>query len=238
MVQESALGRLSQLSSATNGVFRGRDALRLGASRNQLTALIRDGVVVRELPDTYSMTSAPRSSEQRLRAALLWAGEGSAGRSAAELFGLEGVRAPKPEIVVERSHRQRTPGVVVHRATSRDALMLRSQHGFRTTGVEATLVALAAVLDAEAFEVACEDARRRRLTSIPAIGAYLDRYARGGRSGVGALRRLLRDLNPEYAARSTLEDSRDQRAAPARRRHGLSPGARRHQGFVSAIRWP
>jgi very-short-patch-repair endonuclease len=66
-------------------------------------------------------------------------------------------------------------------------------------------VALAAKLDEEAFEVACEDARRRRLTSMPALRAHLDRFAMPGRPGVGAVRRLLADLDPTHPSHSTLE---------------------------------
>jgi hypothetical protein len=71
--------------------------------------------------------------------------------------------------------------------------------------VEATLLRLAHLLDDEAFEVACEDARRRRLTSVPALRAYLDRHGRKGRPGVGAMRGLLEQLDPAHPANSTLE---------------------------------
>jgi very-short-patch-repair endonuclease len=207
MARESALGKLSELSSDTHGVFRGREAVKLGATRNQLTALVNAQVITRELPDTYRMAAVARSSEQRLRAALMWAGDGAAaaGRSAGEVYGLEGVRARAPEIVVAPSCRVRAAGVIVHRGAERPALMVRSHRGVAVTGVEATLVSLAATLSAEAFEIACEDARRRRLTSIPALKAYLDRYGRAGRPGVGAMRQLLAELDPIHAARSTLE---------------------------------
>jgi very-short-patch-repair endonuclease len=91
--------------------------------------------------------------------------------------------------------------------TTRDhaSLMIRTHRGIRVTGVEATLVALAVSLDAETFEVACEDARRRRLTSVPALRAYLERFGRPGRPGVPALRALLQQLDPVHAARSVLE---------------------------------
>jgi hypothetical protein len=72
--------------------------------------------------------------------------------------------------------------------------MVRTVNGLPTTGVEATLLRLAHLLDAESFEIACEDARRRRLTSIPALHRYLERYAKRGRPGVTALRRLLHEL--------------------------------------------
>jgi hypothetical protein len=41
MTRESAMGKLSQLSSATLGVFCGCAAVKLGVTRNQLTALLR-----------------------------------------------------------------------------------------------------------------------------------------------------------------------------------------------------
>jgi Transcriptional regulator, AbiEi antitoxin len=84
LVQESVAGALSRLSVVNIGVFRGRDAVRRGVTRNQLTAAIEAGVVERILPDTYRMTAAQASDEQRLRGALLWAGEtaAAAGRSA------------------------------------------------------------------------------------------------------------------------------------------------------------
>ena len=83
--------------------------------------------------------------------------------------------------------------------------MMRRVRGIAVTGIECTLLRLAAELDDEAFEIAFEDARRRRLTSIPAVEAYLDRFARPGRPGVQPLRRALHQLDPDHPARSTLE---------------------------------
>jgi very-short-patch-repair endonuclease len=207
MAYESAIGVLSRLSAPSLGVFRGQRAVALGVSRKQIAALRAAGVVDRVLADTYRMTAVGRSAEQALRAALLWAGDQSAaaGCSAAELYGLEGVRACSPEIVVPRSRRSRAASVVVHHSDDPAALMLRRRRDLRVTGVEPTLVALAATLDNEALEIACEDARRRRLTSVPALRSYLQRHGRPGRPGIAALRNLLDELDPVHAARSTLE---------------------------------
>ena len=157
-------------------------------------------------PDTYVMTAVAPSNEQALRAALMWAGDQSAatGRSGGELYVLEGVLAPTPEIVVPAGLRLRAEGVVVHRSDDRDALMVRRVRGLAVTGVEPTLLSLAHSLDAHAFEVACEDARRRRLTSVPSLHAYLERFGTG-RPGARALRVLLDQLDPRHPARSTLE---------------------------------
>ncbi|MDQ1447554.1 MAG: hypothetical protein QOC79_525 [Actinomycetota bacterium] len=207
MTHERPLGALSRLSASSLGVFRGRDAIDLGVTRKQIVALAKTGAVERVLVDTYRMTAVSRSSEQSLRAALLWAGPEAiaAGRSAAEIYRLEDIHAPKPEILVPRRQRLRAAGVTVHRSDDRAAQMIRQHRGLLVTGTEPTLVALACSLPAEAFEIACEDARRRRLTSVPALRAYLDHHGRPGRPGIAALRHLVNELDPIHAARSTLE---------------------------------
>jgi hypothetical protein len=207
MDQSAALGALSELAASQCGVFRGRDAAARGVTRRQIAVLQRNGVIARELPDTYRFAAVDRSAEQWLRAALLWADDDAAadGRSAAAWYGLEGVRPGEPEVVVGRPVRRRCDRVRVRRTTALDALMIRTVRGLPITGVEATLVRLAHVLDDEALEVACEDARRRQLTGIPALHAYLDRFARPGQRGVAPLRALLTALDPVHPSRSTLE---------------------------------
>jgi very-short-patch-repair endonuclease len=207
MQHEPPITELSRLSAESLGVFHRIDAARHGISRKQLARLHTNGVIERVLPGTYRIVAVAPSSEQALRAALLWAGEHAvvAGASAGELYRLEGVRAARPEIVVPRSVRATDPGVIVRHSDDRRALMVRRVRSLPVTGVECTLVALAHLLDGEAFEVACEDARRRRLTSVPALRAYLERFGTRGRPGVAATRRLLGDLDPAHPARSTLE---------------------------------
>jgi hypothetical protein len=201
LTRESAVATISRLSAPEKGVFRGHRAVGLGVTRNQLTALSRAGVIERVLPDVYRMTAVAPSNAQSLRAALLWGGPDAAAfaSSAAQVYGLEGVRACIPEIAVPRDH-ARTAGVIVHRPEDFAALRVRRRSGLRVTGVEPTLVALASALDAEAFEIACEDARRRQLTSVTALRTYLDRCP--GRPGAAALRHLLDELDPVHASRS------------------------------------
>ena len=206
MVSESAHGTLSRLSESSFGVFRGRSVVESGVTRKQIATLEASGVVERLLPDTYRMTAVQRSRAQSLVAALLWAGSTASayGRSAGEVYRLEGVRAAMPEIVVLPTSRVRSGRIIVHRAQNRRALLLRRFHGLPVTGIEPTLVALAAVLDAEAFEIACEDARRRGLTSVPALRAYLQGVG-SHRPGNTVLSGLLAQIDPKHAARSTLE---------------------------------
>jgi hypothetical protein len=207
MAQESPFSVLSKLSGSSLGVFRGSAAIALGVNRNRLTSFIADGVLERVLPDTYRLTAVPDCREQQLRAALLWAGDeaAAAGRSAGHLVRLEGVRPTLPEIAVPRTNRRRSSSVVVHQVTDRAALMTREVKGLRVTGIEATMSSLAFTLAAEDLEIACEDARRRHLTSVPALRAYLARFSRPGRSGTAALTAMLDALDPREPSRSTLE---------------------------------
>jgi hypothetical protein len=205
--RESPIAVLTRLAAPTRGAFRGRAAVKRGVTRKQLGTLRQQGFVERVLPDTYRLAATPRSREQSLCAALLWAGDEAVGdrRSAGTTYGLEGVRTEKPQISVPSTVRRKSEQVDVRYYEDRRPLMVRRVRGLPVTGVEATLMALAHELDAVALEVACEDARRRRLTSIPALRAYLDRHAGSGRDGVRALRGLLDELDPKYPSRSTLE---------------------------------
>jgi very-short-patch-repair endonuclease len=207
MSRKTPIAVVTRLAERSSGAFRGRAAVEAGLSRKQLLTLQHHGAIERVLPDTYRLTAAASSHDQALQAALLWAGPRAAadGRSAAHMYGLEGVRAELPEIVVPTGLRRGTGAVVIRHRDDFRALMVRRVRGIRVTGVEATLLALAHVLEPERFEVACEDARRRRLTSVPALGAYLDRFGRHGRNGVSSLRRLLDELDPAHPANSTLE---------------------------------
>jgi hypothetical protein len=169
--------------------------------------LHRAGLVTRELPDVYRLTAVERTPEQRLRAALLWGGDTAVadGLSAAELYAIEGMRAERAEIAVPANVRARSAQVLTHRIADPAVLMARRQRGFRVVGVERALVSIADRVSGERFEIACEDARRRRLTSVPALRAYLARFDYQRLSGATTTRALLRQLDPTYPSRSTLE---------------------------------
>src|SRR4051812_37401475 len=124
MAPVSALSTVSQLAVDNHGAFRGRDAVSRGVARNQLTRLCALGVLRRVLPDTYAVSATRVCEAQLLRAALLWAGDGSAadGRSAGRLYEFEGVRAQLPEIVVARERSPRHDRVVT--STTRDPASL------------------------------------------------------------------------------------------------------------------
>jgi len=79
MTRKSPIAVLTTLGAPSFGAFRGRAAVAMGVSRKQLGTLQRQGFVVRVLPDTYRLVAATPSHEQRLSAALLWAGDDAVG---------------------------------------------------------------------------------------------------------------------------------------------------------------
>lgn len=153
MDQSAALAVVAALSRAHGGLFRGASAAAHGVSCRQLSTLRASGVVVRELPDTFRLTAVARSGDTRLRA-LLWAGPDAVacGRSTGRCYGLEGVRAVIPEIVVARPANPRSNEVDVTRVESLLRLTPGLHRSIRVTGVEATLVRVAHLLDDEALE--------------------------------------------------------------------------------------
>jgi hypothetical protein len=207
MDANSTIVQLSELCRESLGVFRGRDAVGVGVTRKRLAVLHAAGVIDRELPDVYRLTSVLRSPEQGLRAALLWGGDTAAvdGLSAAQVYALEGVRTDEPEIAISHTRRARSSAVVAHRIKDPAVLMVRQHRGFRVVGPERALVSVAHRLPGEAFEIACEDARRRRLTTVAALRAYLTRFGGQRLPGAPATHALLCMLDPVHPSRSTLE---------------------------------
>ena len=201
-----ALAALSQLSGPSCGVFAGRDAVAAKVSRDQLGTFVAHGVAERVHRDVYRLTAVAPSHEQAVRAALLWAGDGSwaDARSAGAVYGIELREPTTPEIVVLAGGKFRVSGVAVRRVDARAALMPREVRGIRVIGPEAMILSLARLLDDEALEVACEDARRKRLTSVPGLRSYLEKFGRN-RPGAARVRALVDELDPVHPARSTLE---------------------------------
>ncbi len=102
MDRSAAVARISALGAPSCGVISGSSAIAHGVTRRQLADLCAARVLERILPHVYRLTAVPPSEEQRLRAALLWAGLDAVayGRSAGAWYGFEGVRARRAEIAV------------------------------------------------------------------------------------------------------------------------------------------
>lgn len=162
---------------------------------------------IRMCEGTYRLAGFPTGIEQLLIAGCLWAGEGSfvSHRSAAALWGLDGVALDVAEITDAGHRRSPMPGLVVHRADDvRDSD--RGRLGpFVVASVARTLVDLGRVMRPEDVEIALDSALRRRLTSIGRLTARLDLSGTRGRKGAATLARLLAERPAGTPNESALE---------------------------------
>lgn len=182
---------LLELASRQHGLVEWTQAVALGFDDKAIGHRVATGRLFRIHPGVYRIAGAPITREQRVLAAALAAGPGSAvsHRSAAHEWGL----AEFPdiiEIVTPRAQWPRLKGVRVHRSTDLVPNHLTLRRGVPTTKPLRTLVDLGqsapwAVADALELGLA------NRLFSFKAVDAALEEFSRKGRTGIGVLRRIV-----------------------------------------------
>src|SRR4051794_24868280 len=172
-----------------------------GLSRHQISRLRLAHRIEPVHPEIYRLAGAPTTSRQALLAAVLAADCSMAShRSAAELWGIGGVRSVGPEITVPGKARPRLAGVIVHRTDTVYAEDITEIDGIPTTTIPRTALDLGAVLTIDGVEWAMEDAVVWLGTQFSALRDCLDRLAARGRNGCGVLRTLLDARDPAMAA--------------------------------------
>jgi very-short-patch-repair endonuclease len=151
----------------------------------------------------YRVAAVPVGWESVLLAHVLGAGPGAVAshRSAAVLWGLDGVRRGAPELTTTRyRHYVVPPGVRVHRSADLSLVTPAMRDRIPVTPVDRTLLDLGAVVPPGVLHLAVDDARRRGLVDWDALIDVLVRHARRGRRGAGPLRALLEAHAAEVVA--------------------------------------
>jgi very-short-patch-repair endonuclease len=179
---------------------------------------VANGSLVPVHPAVYRVAGSPPCREQRLLAACLAAGAGSAvsHRAAAHEWGL----AEFPdvvEIVTPRAQWPRLKGIRVHRSTDLRAHHVTVRRGIPITKPLRTLIDLGqsapwAVADA------LETGLANRLFGIKAADAALDEFGRRGRTGVGVFREV---MDVRALGRGIPDGLLEPRMARLLRAHGL-----------------
>jgi hypothetical protein len=151
------------------------------------------GAWVWALPNIYRVSSVAPSSEQAAMAATLWsAPDGLVSLTAApSLWGLDGEWATAVHVLLPSSRSLRSPLVTVHHTTDLLPADVATLGPIRLTSPLRTVIDLAAVLDAEALELAIESGLRRRLFSVGQLRWRSEALLGTGRPGSANLRRLL-----------------------------------------------
>jgi hypothetical protein len=198
---------LSRWASAHHGVITIAEALLHGASTHQLRRAVARGELDRAHAGVYRVTAAPRTWEQDLLVAVRAAGDGAMAshRSAAALWGLDGARRGRPEVVTPRHLRSWAPELGrCHESKDLRLAEPTERLAIPCTGLCRTLIDLGAVTRGlEPLQAAVDDAVRRKLCSWDDLLHTLARHSKKGRRGAGPLRAIL-----EECYGSTVPDSR------------------------------
>jgi very-short-patch-repair endonuclease len=193
-------GVISVMDRVTEGIARTQDGLitveqarSAGLSDRSARSRVESGRWERLHPGVYRIAGAPRSWRQDILAACLAVGPAAVAshRSAAGLWGLDGIGPGWVELSVSRPASHRLPGVIVHRSTDLAAGRPVVRTGIPLTDPARTILDLGAVLPAWRVEAALESALSRRLVTLAGLRSALDAVARRGRRGAGVLRGLL-----------------------------------------------
>jgi hypothetical protein len=183
-------------ANAQFGVISRQQAHAAGLSDKGILHRVATGRWQRVLPHVYRIVGAPESWHQKLMAAVLWAGEGSAisHRSAAAMWGLDGAR--RERIEVSAIHKLTRPGSwpIPHRPARLPLDEVTTISGIAVTTVARTLLDLGAVVLLPAVERALDGALRDGLVHVkelrtfsidtaPAVETERRRFVRSWSSG-------------------------------------------------------
>ena len=171
------------------------------AARSQLrnvgvSTLVESGKVARGEWDrpakrVVRLSGSPSSPEQDLMIALLEAGPSSIAshQSAAWLWGLL-PPLERHSVTVARNVSVRPGTFITHRPDGQPPAV-STRRGIRTTNPLRTLVDLAGVVSPDVLDDAVDRAIASKLVTVEGIRAELDRVAKRGRKGAGAMRAAL-----------------------------------------------
>src|SRR3954453_9023543 len=159
------------VAAGQHGLLTRADALKAGLSDDQLARQLAGGELVAVHQNVYRPAGAPVTRRQQLLAACMACDNAgyAARRSAAELWTVAGIVAPRPEIVVVGTRLPRLDGVDTHRTDRLEEVDVTEVDGIPITGIARTLLDLGAVLRPNRVESAIEDAVLRLGVSIAAI---------------------------------------------------------------------
>lgn len=180
--------RCERHAAAHHGMIARAEALALGMTKHSIDRRLVTGAWIRVHPGVYRVAAFPETWRGRLLAALLWAGPEAfvSHRSAAFLYGLDGLRGGPIEITAPRAGSAR--GVKVYRSTR--PARTRVVDGIRVSWVDRTLLDVCAVAAPARCGLAMDDALRKKLVTLDRLWAELRSCERGVR-GLKVFRILL-----------------------------------------------
>jgi hypothetical protein len=190
-----------------HGVVSLAQALELGLSEEQVRWQVRTGVWTPIHAGIYRRTRESAGPSARLLAACLAAGPDAVAShvSAAWLWGLRPAPGGRPTVTVPSSRSCRPAGVTIRRRADLDATRTLVRNGIPVTDPVRTLADLGDVVGRADLDGAVDRALAAKLVGVAGLEQEIERLARYGRRGVGALRRSLEERGFAGPSPSVLE---------------------------------
>ncbi|HET9601698.1 MAG TPA: type IV toxin-antitoxin system AbiEi family antitoxin domain-containing protein [Acidimicrobiales bacterium] len=215
-------GQLRSLAGRQHGLITRGQAEQHGISTKAWYRGFEAGTLVPVATRVAALPGAPATPERRILAAVLAAGPDAVAshRSAAHLWGVAGLADARVDVTFTNRNRSVSiPWVCTHTPTDLGDLRAVRRAGIPTTNPLRVLVDLGQVAP-EAVVRALQQFLFDGLVSRHAVAGVLQRHARRGRHGIGALR----DAMDAWAIDDRPPDSvLELRMARLLRDHGLPP---------------
>jgi len=230
---------LAHVVEQQHGIFHVQLVDSIGFTQRQRDRRVEQGRWISMFDGVYRIAGAPVTWRGMVLAACLAGGPHAVAsrRSAASVWAVGGGDERIQEILCPRWRRPKEPGLVVHETKALDTRDVTVVDAIPVTTVERTLLDLGAVRHPLTVERAVETALRKELTTLPDLRVTVRRLGRRGRNGVGVLRRILDERDPD---RRLTESEMEMRMLHVLRANGLPEPITqfeiRHQGrFVARV---
>lgn len=203
------LTELHRIARGQHGAI-GRHQLHdIGLTRSQIVGLVRRGVLVHSVADSYALLDHPASRRQLAAAATLaWGGRGVVShRSAAWLWdSWDHTDDDLVDVSIGgRHHHRSSPGVTFHSPRDHHNLSPTRRDGIRVTIPTRTILDVAGV-EPHMTRVTIERMLLAGYVSRDRLVAAVAQHSRRGRAGIGPVRRILHEWPyTDKVAESVLE---------------------------------
>ncbi len=223
----AVLSTLLSLAEDQHGLFSASQAIEQGVDRRRLSDLARRRILVRVHRGVYRVRGGVLGPRAPLMAACLAGGPGTLAshRSAADLWGLAGIRSVAPEVISPRWRSLRSMEIVAHESNVLDSRDEAVADGVPVVTPLRTVFLLGAVVHPAVVAQAIDQGTKELMFTVGQIHRELIRLGRSGRDGIGAVREAL-DLR-EFAD-GTSESVLEQRFLQILRNHGFPAPARQY----------
>jgi very-short-patch-repair endonuclease len=198
-----AVGRLA---ASQHGVFSRTQAIALGTTSRQIQRRVSQGRWDSPFPAVYRIVGSG-DDRQTIMAAALWGGDRAlvSHGAAGVVWGIDGVRGPKPELWVPMPRNPRSDKVIVHRGERLDRADRTTLGAIPITTPVRTLIDVAGRLEDDRLLTAMESVFRQKLGTPERLAARLAALRDSGRPGAGRLATLLDERGDGGPLESVLE---------------------------------